>query len=105
MAMEQTLYDSEGKLLTRGHDEYAIPSMADCPPEFDVTLMRGNKETEQVLYTSKGIGEPPFFSGQTVYFAIKDALVAAKKAAGGQGTVNLATPAVPINVLNCLQSF
>eukprot|EP00088_Acartia_fossae_P000839 TRINITY_DN10324_c0_g1_i1.p1 TRINITY_DN10324_c0_g1~~TRINITY_DN10324_c0_g1_i1.p1 ORF type:complete len:1254 (+),score=453.48 TRINITY_DN10324_c0_g1_i1:28-3789(+) len=105
MAMEQTLYDSEGRLLTRGHDEYAMPSMADCPPEFDVTLMRGNKETEQVLYTSKGIGEPPFFSGQTVYFAIKDALVAAKKAAGGQGTVNLATPAVPINVLDCIKSF
>ena len=105
MAMEGLQYDSQGKLMTRGHDEYSIPSVADCPPEFDVTLLRGNRNLETLIYNSKGIGEPPFFSGQTVYFAIKDALLAAKRSAGGSGTVNLATPAVPENVLKAIKSF
>jgi xanthine dehydrogenase/oxidase len=103
LTMEDTAFDREGRLTTRGHDEYSIPSIADCPPEFDVTLLRGNKQLEGVLYSSKGIGEPPFFSGQTVYFAIKDALVAAKKAKGKTGTVNLLTPSTPINVLAALE--
>ncbi len=103
LTMEDTVFDSQGKLGTRGLDEYAIPSIADCPPEFDVTLMRGNKDLDGVLYSSKGIGEPPFFAGQTVFFAIKDALVAAKKAKGKSGSVNLLTPATPINVLTALE--
>jgi len=105
LTMEGIKYDSQGKLLTRGHDEYSIPSIADCPPDFDVTLLRGNRELDGVLYSSKGIGEPPFFAGQVAYFAIKDALVAAKKSGGKSGTVNLLTPATPINVLKAIESF
>jgi len=105
LTMEGVEYDSQGKLQTRGHDEYAIPSIADCPADFDVTLLRGNRKLDGVLYSSKGIGEPPFFAGQVAYFAIKDALVAAKKGAGKSGTVDLLTPATPINVLKAIESF
>jgi len=105
MAMEDIKFDANGKLSTRGHDEYAIPSMADCPIEFDVTLLRGNRTVETLLYSSKGVGEPPFFAGQAVYFAIKDALLYAKKEAGGKGSFDLEVPATPINVLNAIEKF
>merc|ERR1712200_217042 len=40
IAMENTLFSPEGKLLTRGHSEYNMPSVADCPSKFNVTLLK-----------------------------------------------------------------
>ena len=45
--MEDCQFDSKGRLLSRGHNEYTVPTIADCPAEFDVTLLRGLKKTEQ----------------------------------------------------------
>ena len=64
-----------------------------------------HKSPLQVLYSSKGVGEPPFFNGVSVYFAIKDAVLAAYRGQGGVGTVNLKTPTTPDNVLEALEAF
>ena len=104
VAMEDTLYGTDGKLLSRGLDEYNMPTIADCPREFNVTLLKG-KKTKQVLYSSKGIGEPPFFNGVSVYFAVKDAVLAARRASGLAGKFNLEQPTTPDKVLQaCSQS-
>jgi len=97
VAMEDTLYGPNGNLLSRGHDEYNLPTIADCPREFNVTLLN-EKKSKHVLYSSKGIGEPPFFNGVSVYFAIKDAVLAARKAAGLTGKFRLELPTTPDNV-------
>merc|ERR1712121_569321 len=102
--MENVIYDSEGRLLTRGHDEYTIPTIADCPKEFNVSLLRGNKERKHILYSSKGIGEPPFFNGVSVYFAIKEAVRAARQDAGHTGTFSLCQPTTPENVLKACKA-
>lgn len=97
VSMEDTLYGPDGKLTTRGHDEYNMPTIADCPREFNVTLLKG-KKTKHVLYSSKGIGEPPFFNGVSVYFAVKDAVLAARRDAGLAGKFILEQPTTPDNV-------
>ena len=104
MAMEDTLFNQKGRLVSRGHDEYNIPSIADCPREFNVHLLKGNKSNQCLLYSSKGIGEPPFFSGASVFFAVKDALLSAHREAGSSGTINLEAPCTPTNVLKAIKS-
>ena len=81
IAMEQTLFSPEEKLVTRGQDEYNIPTIMDCPSKFNVTLLE-SEVCQFLLYSSKGIGEPPLFNGVSVYFAIKDAVRAARQDAG-----------------------
>ena len=56
-SMENT-FSREGKLETRVHSEYNIPSIASCPSKFNATLLK----SEILLYSSKGIGEPPFLN-------------------------------------------
>ena len=98
ISMENTTFSPEGKLTTRGHSEYNIPTIADCPTKFNVTLLKG-EERQHLLYSSKGIGEPPFFNGVSVYFAIKEAVRAARRDAGLVGKFTLEQPTVPENVL------
>ena len=105
MAMEDTLFDKKGRLVSRGHDEYNIPSIADCPREFNVHLLKGNKQEKCLLYSSKAIGEPPYFSGASVFFAVKDALLSAHRESGNTGTINLEAPCTPMNVLKTVNSF
>ena len=105
LAMEDAQFDSKGLLRSRGHDEYSCPTIADCPQEFDVALLRGRKKIKQILYSSKGVGEPPFNNGAVVFFAIKDALLAAHRANGGKGTINLNTPATPANVMEAIEKI
>ena len=50
ISMENTTFSPEGKLQTRGHSEYNIPSIADCPLKFNVTLLK-SKIRQQLLYS------------------------------------------------------
>ena len=103
ISMENTTFSPEGKLLTRGHSEYNMPSIADCPTKFNVTLLK-SEIRQHLLYSSKGIGEPPFFNGVSVYFAIKEAVRAARQDANLTGTFSLCQPTTPENVLKACQS-
>jgi len=106
LAMEQILFSKEGKLLTRGHGSYSAPTIADIPPVFNVSLLRKHTpvENRRVLYSSKGVGEPPFLSGASVFFAIKTAVLAARADRGVEGVCKLATPANPSNVVQAIYS-
>nr|XP_033800981.1 aldehyde oxidase 1-like isoform X2 [Geotrypetes seraphini] len=76
--IEELKYSPEGVLYTRGPNHYKIPGVSDIPEEFSVSLLAGS-ENPYTIYSSKGIGEPAFFLGASVYFAIKDAIRAARK--------------------------
>jgi hypothetical protein len=41
--MKNTTFSPEGKLETRGHGDYNMPTIADCPAKFNVTL-QGHQE-------------------------------------------------------------
>lgn len=74
---DEHLWLSPGYLLTKGPGAYKIPSFNDVPENFSVTIM--DKSNKRAVHSSKGIGEPPFFLGCTAFFAIREAIKAARK--------------------------
>jgi xanthine dehydrogenase/oxidase len=81
MTLEEQRYSPSGYLFTRGPGFYKIPGVADIPVEMNVTLMKKASDLKAV-YSSKGIGEPPLFLAASVFFAIKEAVKAARLDAG-----------------------
>lgn len=108
--MEESLWlrngPMAGNLFTRGPGAYKIPGFRDIPQEFNVTLLK-DVEWKQLrtIQRSRGVGEPPLFMGSSVFFAIRDALRAARKTAGVEvkvgdnadagGLLRLESPATP----------
>jgi xanthine dehydrogenase/oxidase len=85
-----------GQLFTRGPGTYKIPTANDIPIDFRVMLLRNAPcERTPMVHSSKAVGEPPFFLGTSVYYALKDACYAARKDAGLQGWFRLDLPATP----------
>ncbi|ODN01215.1 Xanthine dehydrogenase/oxidase [Orchesella cincta] len=68
-------------MITKGPGMYKIPSMGDIPRVFNVSMLRGAPNPKAV-YSSKGLGEPPLFLAASIFFAIKEAIKAARKEVG-----------------------
>ena len=69
--------------FTRGPGNYKIPGFRDIPIEFNVKILRDKVYKHlKTVKSSKGIGEPPLFLGASVFFALRDAVVAARKSNG-----------------------
>uniref|UniRef100_A0A8C0BNY6 2Fe-2S ferredoxin-type domain-containing protein n=1 Tax=Buteo japonicus TaxID=224669 RepID=A0A8C0BNY6_9AVES len=62
--LEEIFFSPEGEQLTLGPDTYKIPAICDIPEQFC------------------GVGEARFFLGSSVFFAIQDAVAAARKERG-----------------------
>lgn len=67
-----------GKVFTTGPGTYKIPAFNDVPEIFNVSLLE-DVENPFAVHSSKAIGEPPFFLGTSVFYAIKDAIAASRK--------------------------
>ncbi|ANB11129.1 xanthine dehydrogenase/oxidase [Sugiyamaella lignohabitans] len=81
--MEESLWLQSGALFTRGPGAYKIPGFRDIPQIFNVGILQDRPFKHlKTINRSKGIGEPPLFLGSTVFFAIRDALLAARKQNG-----------------------
>lgn len=102
--MEETLWTRDGQLATRGPGNYKIPGFSDIPQVFNAAFLRHDGEGKPITWkhlrsiqSSKGVGEPPLFLGATVFFALREAVKAARKmngwgAAGSEG-LTLDSPA------------
>jgi len=108
--MEESLWlragPAAGSLFTRGPGAYKIPGFRDIPQTFHVSLLRGVEWKDlRTIQRSRGVGEPPLFMGSAVFFAIRDALKAARAQYGvaatvgedrkGDGLLSLESPATP----------
>ncbi|KAG2330892.1 hypothetical protein Bca52824_002072 [Brassica carinata] len=95
-----------GNLLTCGPGNYKIPSINDIPFNFKVSLLKGNPNIKGI-HSSKAVGEPPFFLASSVFFAIKDAIKAARAEMGvGSEWFPLDTPATPERIrMACFDEF
>lgn len=93
--MEESLWHrASGQIFTRGPGAYKIPGFRDIPQEFNVSLLKDvNWENLRTIQRSRGVGEPPLFMGSAVFFAIRDALKAARKQWGETGVLELKSPA------------
>jgi xanthine dehydrogenase/oxidase len=81
-----------GHLFTSGPGTYKIPSFNDIPLDFRISLLKDSPNPKAV-HSSKAIGEPPLFLAATVFFALKDAIAAARAQQGLTGAFALASPA------------
>lgn len=91
---EMLWHRASGQIFTRGPGAYKIPGFRDIPQEFNVSLLKDvNWENLRTIQRSRGVGEPPLFLGSAVFFAIRDALKAARKEFGEEGLLSLQSPA------------
>uniref|UniRef100_A0A7N8XZ37 Aldehyde oxidase 6 n=1 Tax=Mastacembelus armatus TaxID=205130 RepID=A0A7N8XZ37_9TELE len=90
--LEELKFSPSGLLYTRGPSQYKIPAICDMPLRFNVHLL-SDSNNPHAIYSSKGIGEPVLFLGSSVFFAIKDAVAAARSESGLVGPFPLRSPA------------
>lgn len=89
---------STGKMHTDGTWEYKIPCFQDVPIKFDVEFFaRPNTEGPNVV-SSKASGEPPIVLAVSVFCAVKQAIIAARKEFGRAGYFRLDAPATPRDI-------
>jgi xanthine dehydrogenase/oxidase len=85
---------SSGQIFTRGPGAYKIPGFRDIPQEFNVSILKDvTWENLRTIQRSRGVGEPPLFMGSAVFFAIRDALKAARAEWGVTDVLKLISPA------------
>ncbi|XP_054835162.1 xanthine dehydrogenase/oxidase isoform X1 [Eublepharis macularius] len=103
--LEELRYSPEGNLYTRGPGMYKIPAFGDIPTEFHVSLLR-DCPNSKAIYSSKAVGEPPLFLSASVFYAIKDAIFAARAESGLNQLFRLDSPATPERTRNaCVDVF
>ncbi|CAB4278247.1 unnamed protein product [Prunus armeniaca] len=96
---------SPGCLYTCGPGNYKIPSINDVPFKFSVSLLKGHPNVT-AIHSSKAVGEPPFFLASAVFFAIKDAVIAARAEVGSKEWFPLDNPATPERIrMACLDEI
>lgn len=94
-----------GSLYTCGPGSYKIPSLNDVPFKFSVSLLKG-APNKNAIHSSKAVGEPPFFLASSVFFAIKDAIIAARAEAGYNDWFPFDNPATPERIrMACTDEF
>ncbi|KAH7176983.1 molybdopterin binding aldehyde oxidase/xanthine dehydrogenase [Dactylonectria macrodidyma] len=83
--MEESLWTRTGELFTRGPGTYKIPGFGDIPQIFNVSMLQHDSHGKPIswdnlrsIQSSKGVGEPPLFLGSTAYFALREAVKAAR---------------------------
>ncbi|KAF6158613.1 hypothetical protein GIB67_040127 [Kingdonia uniflora] len=94
-----------GYLYTCGPGTYKIPSVTDIPLNFKVSLLK-DAPNVKAIHSSKAVGEPPFFLASSVFFAIKDAIIAARAEVGHNEWFPLDSPATPERIrMACIDDF
>ncbi|XP_054834578.1 aldehyde oxidase-like isoform X2 [Eublepharis macularius] len=102
---EEIKYSPEGVLYTRGPDQYKIPAVCDIPEYFSVSLLASSQSTT-AIYSSKGLGESGLFLGCSVFFAIWDAVAAARRERRSPGDFVLNSPLTPERIrMACVDQF
>nr|DAA64418.1 TPA_inf: aldehyde oxidase 1 [Procavia capensis] len=103
--MEELKYSPQGVLYTRGPSQYKIPAICDVPRELHISFLPPSQNSN-TLYSSKGLGEPGVFLGCSVFFAIWDAVRAARQERGLTGRFKLSSPLTPEKIrMACEDKF
>ncbi|WP_095590151.1 xanthine dehydrogenase molybdopterin binding subunit [Actibacterium ureilyticum] len=93
LTTEELVWDDSGRLRTHAPSTYKIPACSDRPAVFNVALWDG-ENSEETIYRSKAVGEPPLILGISALMALSDAV-----AACGAPYPALDAPATPERLL------
>ncbi len=100
LTCEELRWNDQGRLLTDAPSTYKIPTIGDVPVDFRVDLYRRQSSpSTQVIFNSKGVGEPPLMLALSVREAIREAVAAFGKAT----RVDLAAPSTPEAILAAIE--
>ncbi len=77
MLLEEARYDARGRLLHDTSGKYKVPDVRFAPATVDVAFLADADNARAVL-GSKAVGEPPFMYGIGAYFALREAILAAR---------------------------
>ena len=94
LTTEELLWDSQGRVISNSPSNYKIPTAGDVPEDFRVALY-DRPNTEETIYLSKAVGEPPLMLAISVWAALRDACAATT---GYRFSPRLDTPATPERV-------
>ncbi len=97
MTLEEISYDKGGRLLSNTLSNYKIPGIQTAPKTIDVHFQE-TESTSMAILRSKAVGEPPLMYGIGAYFAIRNALRAARP----KKDIALSAPMTPEKVLMAL---
>ncbi|WP_367103363.1 xanthine dehydrogenase molybdopterin binding subunit [uncultured Psychrobacter sp.] len=73
LTTEELTWDNKGNLASNSPANYKIPTSHDLPKQWQVKLF-DRKNSEQTIYNSKAVGEPPFMLAASVWCAINNAI-------------------------------
>ncbi|WP_439142332.1 xanthine dehydrogenase molybdopterin binding subunit [Planktotalea sp.] len=97
LTMEELVWDDKGVLRTHAPSTYKIPACSDRPDIFNVSLWQGSN-SEETVYRSKAVGEPPFMHGISALMALSDAISSC-----GASYPALDAPATPERILDTVE--
>ena len=102
LTCEELRWNAQGRLLTDAPSTYKIPTTGEVPQDFRVALFkRTDRPSTNVIFGSKGVGEPPLMLALSVREAIRDAVAAFGDA---PRAVSLASPATPEAIWRAIQA-
>lgn len=92
LTTEELVWDKAGRLTTHAPSTYKIPACSDRAPDMRMTIFERGENTEDTIYKSKAVGEPPLMLGISAFLALSDAI---SQATDQTGYPFLDTPATP----------
>ena len=96
LTMEELVWNDAGRLMTHAPSTYKIPACSDRAPDMRVNLFERGENTEDTIYRSKAVGEPPLMLGISAFLALSDAV---NSSTDGACYPALDAPATPERVL------
>ena len=73
LTMEELVYSARGEVLTHAPSTYKIPCASDRPDDLRINLF-DNDNTEDTIFKSKAVGEPPLMLAISVHSALAHAV-------------------------------
>lgn len=99
LTSEELWWNNQGELKTHAPSTYKIPAVSDWPEDARVRLLENTPSTEDTIFHSKAVGEPPLMLAISVFHALRDAVASA---AGPIAAMNLTAPATPQAILHAI---
>jgi xanthine dehydrogenase molybdopterin-binding subunit B len=93
--VEKIEHDSAGRLLSNGTWDYRLPTALDVPHNMEVHFLNTSNDARGNVLGSKASGEPAMLMSTCPFFAVKQAIYAARQEAGDSSWFQLDAPADP----------
>ncbi|MGA2397033.1 MAG: xanthine dehydrogenase molybdopterin binding subunit [Steroidobacteraceae bacterium] len=102
LTSEELYWNAEGELGTHAPSTYKIPTARDWPADARVEMLPAAPCSEDTIFRSKAVGEPPLMLAISVFHAVRDACAAC----GPGGCLpDLPAPATPEAVLRAVDAL